>query len=179
MKFIIGTLSKRKIAIAEKTIKDLLPSQLVKVVCYNASSRVGETPWEKETYEGAYNRAYAAQASSRSADYFVGVESGLVNRYGHIYEEAWCCILSRNKEAVYGYSSGLKVPDYVLDKMEQDKKEHWQIMRELEVAFQHSSDDTWGNYSGRMISRDVSLQEAIRNAIIQLFANEESYYKKK
>ena len=38
--------------------------------------------------------------------------------------------------------------------------------------------DTWGTYSGGTISREVSLEEALRNVFIQITAPDTGFYKK-
>lgn len=44
------------------------------------------------------------------------LESGLVERFGQIYEEAWACVISSEMNEYFGYSSGLKVPDSIIKK---------------------------------------------------------------
>jgi hypothetical protein len=39
--------------------------------------------------------------------------------------------------------------------------------------------DTWGSYSGGVLPRTVSLEEALRNALTQVIAPPESFYKMK
>ncbi len=176
MKFILGTQSQRKKKSVEKVLKQLLPDQNVEVINFAAESGVSETPWEQETFDGARNRAKAC--INEDADYYIGLESGLVKRYGHVYEEAWACILNKDHKEYFGYSSGLKVPDYITKKMESLKLKHWEVMKFLEEEHNLPGDDTWGNYSSQMIVRDLSLEEALRNALVQIFAPKESFYHK-
>ena len=69
------------------------------------------------------------------ADFYVGLESGLVERYGHIYEEAWSCAITNKGKEYFGYSSGLKVPDYILKRMDELKLEHCMAMEIIEKEF--------------------------------------------
>jgi non-canonical (house-cleaning) NTP pyrophosphatase len=173
----IGSTSKRKIEIAEKVLKELFDDE-VSVEGFKASSGVSETPFDTETFDGAKNRAMQSREASPDAAYWLGVESGLVERYGHMYEEAWCVAISSSGEEFYGYSSGLKVPDIILNKMDELKLEHFHVMEMLEKEYALTDSDTWGNYSGGVLSREVSLEEAIRNAFVQIVAPEKSLYKK-
>lgn len=177
MKFVIGSASQRKIDVAKSVIAEFFKDAGVVVEGYASVSGVPETPWDKETFDGANNRAIDAWKNVKGADYYIGLESGLVERYGAVYEEAWA-VVSNGKKEFYGYSSGLKVPDYVLKRMEEAKKTHSDIMTILEEEHGKLPNDTWGSYSGGMIIREVSLKEAIRNALIQAVAPEESFYKK-
>jgi len=178
MKIVIGTQNKRKIDTVKVVIQQILPNEEIEILPYPAKSGVSETPWDNETYDGAKNRALDCISNINNADYFLGLESGLVERYGQIYEEAWACIINSDDKEFFGYSSGLKVPDYIIGKMKDTKMEHWQVMKVLEEEHSLSKDDTWGNYSKEMIIRDISLQEAVRNAFVQIFAPQDSFYHK-
>lgn len=177
MKFIIGSASERKIDVAKGVINEFFKDADTVVEGYASVSGVPETPWDKETFDGATNRAIDAWNHVKGADYYIGLESGLIERYGHIYEEAWA-VVSDGKKEFYGYSSGLKVPDYVLSKMDGLKMPHSEVMTILEKEHGKLPNDTWGSYSGGIIIRETSLKEAIRNALIQIVAPEESFYKK-
>jgi inosine/xanthosine triphosphatase len=178
MKFIIGSLSERKINIAKEVIKELFNNEKIEVFGYPAISRVPDTPYGKQTFNGAKNRALDSMKHVEGADYYIGLESGLIERYGHIYEEAWAAIFDKNRKEFFGYSSGLKVPDYILRKMDELKLEHCDVMTILEKEHGNLPNDTWGTYSGGIIMREISLKESLRNAFIQIISDENSFYKK-
>ncbi|MDO8515897.1 MAG: inosine/xanthosine triphosphatase [bacterium] len=177
MNFVIGSTSQRKIDVAKKIISEYFKNQFL-VEGYAANSQVPETPWDKQTFDGARNRALDAKSHASNAEHYIGLESGLLERYGHIYEEAWCVIISQNGEEYFGYSSGLKVPDYILKRMDELKVDHSGVMTILEKESGNLPNDTWGSYSGGTLLREVSLEEAIRNALIQITAPKESFYRK-
>lgn len=178
MKFVIGSASRRKIEVAEKVIRQLFDKEEVVVEGYASASQVSDTPYDKQAYDGARNRATDAKVHITDGQFFIGLESGLIERYGHIFEEAWAVVITQDGKEFYGYSSGLKVPDYILKKMGELKMEHSDVMTIVEEEFGKLPNDTWGTYSGGMIIREVSLEEAIRNALIQVVAPEGSFYKK-
>ncbi|HVV14826.1 MAG TPA: inosine/xanthosine triphosphatase [Candidatus Paceibacterota bacterium] len=176
MKIIIGSESKRKIEVAERTLRQFFKDEL-EVLGYKALSGVPETPYDKETFDGARNRALDAKVHAPDAELYVGMESGLIERYGHIFEEAWSVILAGGKE-YFGYSSGLKVPDFILAKMNALKMPHSEVMGMLEKEYDLPPSDTWKTYSGGTILREISLEESLRNALIQVTAPEKSFYRK-
>jgi non-canonical (house-cleaning) NTP pyrophosphatase len=178
MKFIIGSASERKIKAAEKIIRQFFDGKDIEVEGYGAESRMPETPYDKETFDGARNRALDSKANITNGNFYIGLESGLIERYGHIYEEAWAAIMTSDNKEYYGYSSGLKVPDYILKRMDELKMDHSHVMTIIEEEFGKLPNDTWGTYSGGMILREVSLEEALRNALIQIAASDNSFYKK-
>jgi len=178
MKFIIGSTSERKIKIAEEIIQELFRGGEIIVEGYAASSGMPETPYDRQTFDGARNRALDAQSNIKDANYYIGLESGLVERYGHLYEEAWAVVLNSDNKEFFGYSSGLKVLDYILHKMNELKIEHCDAMTIIENEHGKLPNDTWGTYSGGLIARTVSLKESLRNALIQVVAGRESFYNK-
>lgn len=144
MKYVIGSASKRKIDSAARVIEQFNTEGEVTVTGYAAKSNVPETPYDKETFDGARNRALDTRTNVSDADFYIGLESGLIERYGHLFEEAWCVLLVGDKE-YYGYSSGLKVPDYILEKMNTLGLPHYSVMEMIEKEFTKTPSDTWGD----------------------------------
>lgn len=172
---LIGSESERKIACVVGVVRKLTKGDIV-ANGFKAASGVPETPYGKETYVGANNRAQHCTEGGK-ASYYVGLESGLVKRYGSIYEEAWCAVIANDGSRYYGYSSGLRIPDYILNEMKRKELKHFEVMALLQEKHGILPNDTWGNYSANMITRENSLEEAVRNAFIQIFAPKESFYK--
>ena len=137
------------------------------------SSKVN-TPWDEQTLIEACERAKSIK--SIQGDLWVGLKSGLAHRYGDIYEEAWVCILDQNDKEFLGYSNGLKVPNRLLDKMKQSNIGHSDALDLLAGDNGADAKETWGTYSGGNILREVSLEEALRNALIQAFPSSVSLY---
>ena len=174
MIFAIGTANSMKIDAATKVISRFVKKPTI--VSYNAHSKVQETPIGKHTFNGACNRALETM-SNVHADFYIGIESGIIERYGTIYEEAWCCIIDGNGHRYYAYSSGLKVPELVTSAMSLKKMTHNKVMEILQKRFNLPRNDTWGNYTGNALGRSTSIEEAVRNAMIQIFPKGRSLYK--
>lgn len=175
MKIVIGSTSNRKIKIVDKIFKQIFKCEF-SIISNQAKSNVPETPYDKQTFDGSRNRALDSKKNIPDADFYVGLESGLIERYGHIYEEAWTTIINKTGDEFYGYSSGLKVPDYIINKMNSLKLEHCNVMTIIEKEFGNLPNDTWGTYSGGLILREISLEESLRNAIIQTIPSKKSFY---
>lgn len=173
----IGTISKRKVSVLEKVLKEVAPNKTFEILPYAANSGVPYTPWEDETILGAENRAMDCKENIKGADYYIGLESGLVTRYNRVYEETWCYILSHKDEVFTSYSSGLKVPDTIIKRMSAEDKKHWEVMNAInEEQGTNDESDTWGTYSGKSLSRNISLEEALRNTLIQIFKPKDSLF---
>lgn len=179
MKFYIGTNNQQKIETASQSLQVVLGAKGFDLQGKDVPSGFGETPHDQETMQGAENRA-SELIKLDDCDFAIGLESGLVERYGHIFEEAWCCVVSREKKT-YGYSSGLKVPDVITQKMASERLEHYQVLRLEEIRSLltvKAGKDTWGNYSALALTRRISFEEALRNALVQIFSSADSLYSK-
>lgn len=176
MKIIVGTINKTKLSVVLSVFKITLNTEDIVVKSHNAESKVPEAPRNEETYKGALNRAQECHKLG-SADYYVGIESGLVERYGNMFEEAWAVVISDDGVKYVGYSSGLILPPIVVSRMNKGEK-HNEIMDYFDKKFDLPDDnrDTWSRYTGGNISRQVSLEEALRNALIQMASSERNLY---
>lgn len=56
--------------------------------------------------------------------------------------------------------------------------EHCDVMTIIEKEFGNLPNDTWSTYSGGVIIREISLEEAIRNSLIQIVSPDKSFYNK-
>lgn len=179
MKFLIGTKNQQKVEIAHAVLAEFVKNTEFTLMGKDVPSGFGETPHDEETMQGAVNRAQTLYTDF-DCDFGIGIESGLVERYGQIYEEAWCSVIGKDTSAL-GYSSGLKVPDIITNKMKSDDLEHFEVLRLEEIKDLlpiKTAKDTWANYSALAIARTVSFEESLRNALIQIFASKDSLYRK-
>jgi non-canonical (house-cleaning) NTP pyrophosphatase len=176
MKFLLGSASDRKL----ETVKHVILSMNIdgNVKGHEVPSGVPPTPWDADTKTGARNRAINCRQLEPATEMCVGLESGLVIRYGDAYEEAWACVINLSGKEFLGYSSGLRLPQVIVDTMNLTGKGHNDVMRELrqEKGLLGTEKDTWGDYTGGQLLRNTSLEEALRNALIQALASETSLY---
>lgn len=177
MKILVGTKNQKKVSVVGATFKDFFGDKEIAVISHDANSKVPEAPHDQQTYDGALNRALGCYELG-GFDYYIGLESGLVERYGHYFEEAWAVIISANGNQQIGYSSGLLLPPIVVERMKNGEK-HNDIMAYFDKKFNLPDDnrDTWSRYTGGHISRQVSLEESLRNALIQNATSEQNLYK--
>lgn len=173
MDIIIGTKNQAKVAIATQILAEYFPDAQLEIKSVDIDSGVSGSPEDEATKTGAENRAHGA---AETADYGVGIESGLVERYGILFEEAWACV-SHEGKTYYGYSSGLPIPPHVLRTMKESGLDHGAAMRKIRDELNQFDDrDTWGTYSGKLVLRNISLQEALRNAVVQIVHTENNLY---
>jgi non-canonical (house-cleaning) NTP pyrophosphatase len=172
MNIILGTTSEiKKQALTEilTQYQDvLLFLKDYKIIFHEVESLVPITPYNSQTLEGARNRTKALfEKYSKEGDLFVGLESGLVEREGMLFEECWCVIFNKNKQEYVGYSSGLLLPSNITAEMKKGKT-HPEALSEIAKEMGMNYKDTWSIYSGGKISRIESIKEALRNALLSI-----------
>ena len=107
------------------------------VSAHSEDSRVSAHPFNKETFDGARNRAHAAwkrvRAKTKSGcDYALGIESGLFSgmRRGMHIDITVCCIYD-GKEESYGTGMGFVVPERIVKCIIAKKSDLSEALREI------------------------------------------------
>lgn len=165
--FILNTKNHTKKTAVEEVLRAYLKENFSLIV-KDLPINFPETPKGKQTYQGAKRRAEKIFKDYNQKIIAVGLESGLVKRFGILFEEAWCCIIFK-KNYFFGYSSGLEIPKEIQKRLAKEK--HKDIMLKLEKRINLSSKDTWGIYTNGLLPRKESLKEAFRNAFLSLLKN--------
>lgn len=172
MKLLFGTTSKMKIDALKKAIafvneQRFSESNSFQIMPRDAESQVPSTPYENETLQGARNRLNSLKFEQ--ADLYVGLESGLIEHDYRLFEECWCVIEDSEGIEYIGISSSIQLPGSIVKELKIGKK-HDDLLDELGEQLKISSKDTWAVYSKGIISREESMFEACRNALIAYFS---------
>jgi len=180
MNIYVGTTNKAKLDAVTSVATEMRVHPSFEVHGYKAESGVSETPLNEQTILGALNRAKAVRNAYPEEDMYIGIESGIVSRYSDFYEEVWAVVIY-GKKVCAAYSSGVRLPDKVVDHINGDIQNHPNAMDTLreEYDIEHhdgNNSDTWGNYTGNIIDREVGVKEAIRNTLVQIFPGDKSFY---
>ena len=131
MKALIGTENPGKIQGAKEALEVYFDN--VEVEGYKADSGVGEQPISVDTLKGARNRAIntkkQAEENKIEADFFMGIESGLVNIFGLWFIANAAVIIDKNGYESVGFGPIFPVPNkYCNDVM---AKGFGQVMTDL------------------------------------------------
>ena len=85
------------------------------------SSGVSDQPINEDTFKGAKNRADALfkinEEKKLGAQYFVGIEGGILNIYSKWFSCGCICILNDKGKAGFGTSSHFSLPMNIIDKL--------------------------------------------------------------
>lgn len=87
-----------KIAAVKRGFTKMFPRRKFLFFQVKVPSGVPDQPWgEKETWQGALNRAQEAKKVKPMADYWVGIEGGVEKKDGSLLSLAWVVILGKEK----------------------------------------------------------------------------------
>lgn len=119
MKVLIATQNKGKIEGAKRAFEKFFGD--VEIVGISAPSDVPEQPVNDETWKGAKNRVknlkQIAKENNMVADYFVSIESGMMNSLGSWMIVNIAVVEDKNGEEAISSSSGFPVPDRLVEEI--------------------------------------------------------------
>lgn len=91
------------------------------VIGINVESNVPAQPVNKETFDGARNRALELiqinEAKNLDADYFVGIEGGIMETYNIWFSFGCMCIIDKKQKTSFGTSPLFPLPDSVISRL--------------------------------------------------------------
>lgn len=96
MKIIVGTKNKVKIEAVKIAFLKMFDAD-IEIEGVSVPSMVSDQPMSnKETYQGAYNRAKNAMEQYKGADYYAGLEGGCEDFLGDMGVMGWVVIIDKN-----------------------------------------------------------------------------------
>lgn len=116
MKILVGSENPVKIAATEEAFAHYFGP--VQVTGLAVGSGVPAQPVDDDTFAGAQNRALAlkrlAARQGLAADFYVGIEGGIVRRYGRWFSFGAMCIVDAQGRMGFGASSHFELPARVV-----------------------------------------------------------------
>jgi inosine/xanthosine triphosphatase len=107
----------------------------IEAIGFDVESGVSDQPVNEETFEGARNRAFALLEKNKKenlgADYFVGIEGGIIELYSHWFAFGCMCIADRDGKTGFGTSAHFELPQKVVKDL-LNGKELGDVMDELQ-----------------------------------------------
>lgn len=119
MKAVIGTKNNAKINGAKEALEKYFPN--VEVQGIDVSSDVSEQPVNEETYIGAKKRVQNVKEycieNNIEADLYLGIETGIENRYEKWFITNVAVVEDNQKNVSYGTSPSFPVPNKYVEKI--------------------------------------------------------------
>ncbi|MGA8262882.1 MAG: inosine/xanthosine triphosphatase [Ignavibacteriaceae bacterium] len=132
-KILVGSKNPVKISSVENAFKKYFGN--VEVIGINVDSKVSDQPVNEETFDGAKNRAFELIEKNKienlDADYFVGIEGGIIQLYSKWFAFGCMCIADREGKIGFGTSAHFELPKVIVDEL-LNGKELGDIMDEIQ-----------------------------------------------
>lgn len=119
MKILVGSTNPVKIAAVDAAFSQYFEDIVVEGVA--VTSEVPDQPINEETFEGAFNRANSLKdvndAESLGAEFFVGIEGGIIELDGKWFAFGVMCVMDRNGKVGYGTSGHFPIPPSMTERL--------------------------------------------------------------
>jgi inosine/xanthosine triphosphatase len=111
MKVVIGSVSPVKEEAVKRGFKTLFPDIEFIFECVKANSGISDQPRSSdEIRSGALGRIKHARELIPTGDFYVGLEGGVEELYGDLYNYGWVVIESQDSKKGYGRTFGFVLP---------------------------------------------------------------------
>mgnify|MGYP001251728750 CR=1 FL=1 len=165
MKVVVGSKSKIKLQVVEQVFTKEFSESLIEVAGCHAESGVSDQPMGlEETKEGAKNRALHSKEQIPEADYWVGIEGGLVAVDSNLYCVAWMCIISKQEKMSLSHTASFLIPSEVAKKIKSGQ-ELSDAANEV-LGSESSNRDTIGILTDGEITRVEYYTQALTLALL-------------
>lgn len=153
VKIVLGSINKDKRKIVEKALKEVHLD--IEVVTVKVNSGITDQPLDGETTKrGAVNRAREAKRALQKANFWIGLEGGLIECDKRFHLITYACLIDQNDNEFIGKGEEIGIPDEVSEKI---RKGGWFGMVIREYAKDHKVDEN-------LITRVAPFTQAIQNA---------------
>ena len=119
MKILVGSENPVKLEAVKESFERYFNK--IEVLGYKVASAVPDQPIEFETYIGAENRAKELSAlndeNNINADFFVGIEGGIIQQYKRWFAFGAMCIIHNSGKKSFGTSAHFELPGIVTEKL--------------------------------------------------------------
>ena len=154
-------------------------SDKVKVTGINVNSRVSNQPVNEETFEGAKNRALELIEKNKKenfrADYFVGIEGGIIQLYSKWFAFGCMCIANKDGKTGFGTSAHFELPKIIVDELLKGK-ELGDVMDEIQnKSNTKQKQGAIGYFTNGIMSRSELYVPGLITALIP-FLHQEHFF---
>lgn len=165
MKILVGTANEGKVEAVKQAFEKYYDDVFVEGI--DVKSNVPRQPSNEETINGAYNRVENLIAYSKEhgieCDYYVAVESGLMNIFGYNVIMSACMLKDKNGLFSYGFSEGFPVPS---DKVEQIKNTSLSVVMDEVFCIEHTNKKAIMGGIHKLTKNVISRIDLTRNSVI-------------
>lgn len=148
----------------------------VDVIGIDVNSKVSSQPVNEETFLGAENRVYQlkqiSQKENIKADFFVGIEGGIIKQYDRWFAFGCMCVVDKNEKVSFGTSPHFELPNWIVEKL-LNGYELGKVIDELTgQKNSKQKDGAVGYFTNGVVNRKELYIEGLKVAIIPFLQKE-------
>lgn len=174
MKVVVGTQNIPKINAVTLIFSRYFPDEEIEVMGAKVDSGVSSHPTSaEESMQGARNRADNTAAVEPDADYYVGIEGGLLEVGDKAWEIGWVVI--RNKDGIYatGMGPGIEMGPTMLQAIK-DGRELDLVLEDMGYGRLGNTNGFYGLATNDIVTRQDALSQSVAFALAH-FVHPELY----
>lgn len=169
MKVVVGSTNKPKLAAVSKAFSAAFPDEEIVVEGLLADSGVTSHPVNgSDTLLGALNRAASAREQHPSADYYVGIEGGLIEVGDVVYEVGIMAVADHEGNVSTGMSAGIEMRGRLLKSIRSGRELNEALHDHFKIKDAGKANGFYGLTTDNEVTREQAYIQALLFALAPL-----------
>ncbi len=162
MKVIIGSNNLPKRLAVERAFNGVYPDTYILISTVSADSGVSSHPLSgTESLTGALNRAASARILDPDADFYVGIEGGLLIVDDRVWEIGWVAIVNAKGETYTGISAGIELRGEFLKAIRSGKELNDVLSENCNIDNAGGTNGFYGLATDDLVTREQAYVQAV------------------
>ena len=161
MDIAVGSMNQVKVEAVRTVMEKVYGS--VRIIPVKVESGVPEQPFGNDTYKGAVNRAKTALGKHTLG---VGIEAGVFEIDGHLYDVQHCAVIDRDGSVTVGMSSGFRYPAKISELVRNGMTVGDAMSECYDGAARGNKDGAVGVLSKGLLDRKALTEQSVTAAMI-------------
>ncbi len=178
MKILVGSKNPVKISSVEDAFSKYFKNVFVEGM--EVDSGVSVQPVNDETYIGAQNRALKLydlnNQQNLNADFFVGIEGGIIEQFDRWFAFGCMCIIDKNKNIGFGNSPAFELPISIVNNLLSGKELGDVMDKIMNEQNTKQRGGAIGFFTNGVMSRNELYVEGLKVALIP-FLHKDMFFK--
>jgi inosine/xanthosine triphosphatase len=162
MEIVVGSQNLPKKLAVESAFRKMYPGDFLEISVVAAESGVSDHPTSaKESLAGAKQRAKHARELKPDADFYVGIEGGLLEVDGTAWELGWIAVENSQGEVSTGVSAGLEVRGKILQAIRSGRELNDILREDFDIENAGGTNGFYGVATDNAVGRQEGYEQAI------------------
>ena len=170
----LGSIRQPKVEAVKSAFAKIYPDKEVRIITEKVNSDVDDQPRDlEETTKGAYNRAQNLIKAAIKADYYIGIEGGVMTHHFLNKEKFFltgAVYITDGKIDSLAYSETLELSDYARREIMDKQRELAPVAEEMfSKKDVRGTNGTIGELTNDLITRSQSFENGIIMAMVKFY----------